>query len=528
MRREPRRRSPMVLLVVLVCLGLLAPSTPLAARTTGTHAAWTDRERVHAGLQVRMPRDCDLPGRYTAATAAALLRGQVGPTPLSTVAGLSGLQVTHTGDQVGAAPATALPAGPDAFRDPLGVSAVAGLADANLTGVVQLSAPGQAAGVLQQYGRASSDGETRAAAGAVTDSGALLVGASQAGAATLPGPATLDLAALAPGTPALAGVRLRVGAVAAGASLDGCMRDEVAAAPLREYGLASLRVDMASPPVATLTQTTTAAVTTVQATVATLEQTLAALLLRDLNLLGLGTVTTSATIDVNLQQAVAPLLQQTLTDGTVTVDLATGRVSVDLAALTAAQGGLDGRAPNTVLALDAAAAAAVTARVDTLLQSWVGLVTQTVDTALRNATVNIRANVKVLVLPDLTVRISGTLAQVVAGTATVNAVGLSLPASVLGTLGGAVSAALFTPPAGAVPALRSTLLSTLPPVLTQVGAAMTALHPVVRLTVNVHRDDPVADTWTVTALRVDVLAGSGAGTRVDLATATVGPVRERT
>ncbi|WP_380165846.1 choice-of-anchor G family protein [Jannaschia sp. R86511] len=527
-RRDRRRGGPRaVLLVLLVCLGLLAPGTSLAARTSATHAAWTDTEWVHAGLTVRMPRDCATPGRYTAATDAALLRGQVGPTSLATVAGLSGLRVTRSGTGTTPAPATALPAGPDAFRDPLGAEAVAGLVAAELGGVVQLAAPAQAAGVLHQYGRATSAGQAHAAAGAVTDSGALLVGASQAGAATLPGPAALDLAALAPGTAALAGVRLRVGAVAAGARLDGCLRDEGGASAVREYGIASLRADVASPPVAALTQTTTAAVATAQGTVTALEQTLAAVLLRDLNLLGLGTVTTSATVTVDLQQAVAPLLQQTLTDGVVTVDLAAGRVQVDLAALPAGPGGLDGRSPGTVLALDAAAAAAVGARVDTLLRTWVGTVVQTVDTALRGAAVDIRASIKAPLLPALTVRVSGTLAQVVAGNATVSAVGLSLPPAVLATLGTAVSGALFTPPGGAVPVLRSTLLAAVPAVLTQVGAAVSALGTAVRLTVNVHTDDPVADTWAVTALRVQVLTGSNVGSRVDLATASVGPVRER-
>lgn len=522
------RRPTIALLVLLACLALLAPGLSPTARSTATDAAWTDRELVGATLQMRAARDCAARDRYSARTEAALLRGQVGAVPLTTVAGLRGLTVHHPGTPGAGAvpdPTTALPAGTDAFRDPLGASAVAGLVAADLSGVVQLTVPAQAAGVQQQYGRASSDGEAHAAAGAVTDSGALLVGSSQAGAGTLPGPASIDLAALAPGTAGLAGVRLRVGAVASGARLDGCLRDEGLAGPVREYGVASLQAEALSPPVAALTATTTTAVATTQAAVTTLQQTLAAVLLGELSLLG--AVTTSATIGVDLQQAVAPLLQARRSDGVVTVDLAAGTVSVDLAALTAAAGGLDGRAPGTVLALDAASTADVTARTEALLRTWVDDVVATVDTALRQAPVDVRATVKVPLLPDATVRVSGTLGQLAGGTATVSALGLTLPPTALGRLGAATQASLFAPATGAVATLRTTLQAALPAVTDRTAGVVTALGTALRLTVNVHHDDPAAGRWGVTALRVQVLAGSGTGNRVDLATAVVGPVTER-
>ncbi|WP_340296198.1 choice-of-anchor G family protein, partial [Aquipuribacter hungaricus] len=299
---------------------------------------------------------------------------------------------------------------------------------------------------------------------------ALLVGASGAGASLLPGPATVDLAALAPGTAGLAGLRLRVGAVGAGATLDGCERDESRTWLTRGYGVAGLVLEADSPAVVALRAQAQAAAASAGARAVALQGPLASTASsRLLSLLGGVLQTSTATVTVDVPAAVAPLLQQTLTDGVVSVDLAAGRVRVDLAALA---GGLDGRAPGTRVTLDAATAAAVSARVDALLGAWSSTVAATVDATVRAATVVVTSGVTVLGLGLQTLTISGTLGGLAAGQATSLTrvlVSLGDATSVLSVLAAPVTAAL-TGAGGVLPVLTGTLAAALPPVAAAASA----------------------------------------------------------
>ncbi len=545
MSRHPRRRSRAggtrarviagagalaVAVALLPALGRAADGDgPVGLPALGlTDASWLDTEHVRSEL-LGGARDCDRAYRYASRADARMLSGTLLGADLSPVASLSGVTTQHTGapgTSAVATPSTAPAVGTDAYAAPLSVTALSGVASGQAASVVVLPAAGQEAALLHQTAYAGSDDEARSAAGAVTDTGAVRTTSSTVGPdGSLPGPAVVDLAALAPGVSSLAGLKLQVGALSSTAALDGCLRDETGAGPVRDYRVAGLRLQLASPAVVAARQSAVTATSSATSSVRGLESQLVSSIKA---ISGLSGSLTTVTVQVDLAAAVNPLLNARLGEGTeVVVDLGRGVVEVDLERLLSGRGGLNGRAPGTELVLDDALLTQVTTRVDTLLTQWATSLQTAVDAALRAARVVV--DVRLAGLPLLS--LDATAAQVLAGTAQVQLVGviapLSLvPANVASLVTGLVQTSLtnLLGPSGAVATFGTAVRAPLPAVTQAASTALSGLRSAVSLVVNDQRS--AGGVHDVAALRITALAGFVQPTALRLATSSVGPVVE--
>ncbi|PZF53286.1 hypothetical protein DEJ23_14785 [Curtobacterium sp. MCSS17_008] len=557
-------------------------------------ASWTDREWTRGGVGTSAFR-CGTDDDYTSRSASRFLSGTLAGTDLDSVATVEGVDVTKTGT-TGATvdPVTAPEITSDrttaAFGNPLDVGLLGDVLGLNLTGL-GVGLPAGSAGAVNQIAKSSATGESTAAAGLVNNSGGLLVTDSTP-TDQLPEPASLDVGQALPAISGITDVGLEVGAVGSTAQLDGCglledqiwgaatgARNEigsvaiartattVAAAPaphvVRNYGIASLDLRVDSPLVGSLVQS-------VNNTIGTLDQSVTALagtngLLSQAiqqnivgaltNGLGLGTVSGTVAVDgAKLAPALTPVLTQPLTDGTLTVDLATGTVRVDLAHLLGDDAkGLNDLPPNTEIVLDAALLNDLTARLGTLLDTWTERVVTLLTTLLQDLTIKIALNVNLnllgVPLVQLNIRMDSGVHALMAGRSSLT-VGTTLLGLNLGLLTGVVSALV----AGLVNGLPAVILSTLTtnlltpastlgstlagivrPLLTAVGSVLSFLPGLLSLTVNVQEERPGArdgtavrtGTYSVAALRIQLLSAmvSGSLARIDLASSAVGPAQ---
>ena len=388
-----------------------AAAVSVLATSTVTTAAWVDNEWAGGGLGVGSPGDCATNTLFSGEASALQLSGSVLGTTLDSIAGVEGLTVTNM-DGGAASPvprtATEVAGFPDAFISKLPVTAL-GLTP--VTVGLGLGLPVGSLGTYTQWARAQASGQTRAAAGLVTDqSGAVDVAGTAAGAVTAPQAATVSLGNILPAS--LAGVTLDVGAVASSASVQACDMingwPTLAAAPgvTREYGVASLDLSASVPAVGALSRDGASVVGTIPGQLYSLVApgALTTAISSGLNsLVGpvLGTFDSSASTTATLSapdlRAVDALMAETLSDDdrTVVIDLAAGTVRVDIAALTGGTMGLNGRAPNHSV-LGSSLAGAVTAKVTGLLDQWRMRVAEALVTALRNVTIESRSVVTVV------------------------------------------------------------------------------------------------------------------------------------
>ncbi len=276
-------------------------------------------------------------------------------------------------------------------KDPLSAS-VLQTVDVDAPGGVQLDL-GQFldAGVINQYAEAEVDGVAMASSGAIGDDGAIGVGEVGAGSA---GDLTLDLDALINSRFAsiLTDVKLSLEAVAAQAR---GTQDTASG----DYTLAGATLTFSSPAVGSLTNKVNGALATVDQSLLGLEG--------DDGVLGnavdgvldpvLGVVGSSAdvtaTIDVDLQEAVRSLLNGAYGDGAVSFNLETGAVSVDLEALLG--GELNDLAPNTELLTDAVINQVLVGVTDTV-STLADQIVDRVEAALHNAHVEVHADLDLL------------------------------------------------------------------------------------------------------------------------------------
>lgn len=587
-----RARGTVVVAVLAVVTAAVAVTVPGATAST---AAWQDREWVHGGGTVGTSSfACGEDVGYTARSTSRFLGGTLAGQDLDGVAAVRGLDVTKTGT-VGAAvsPATA----PEitrtettaAYGNPLDVGVLGDVLGLDLTGL-GVGLPAGSAGAVNQVATSVATGRSVAASGLVSDSGGVLVTGTTPSEA-LPGPATLDLGRALPVLTGVSDVGLEVGAVGSSAQLDGCdlLEDEVwggvdgptvrpaalaatgttvaraaadgGATVTRDYGIASLDLRIDSPLVASLTAS-------VDGTVRTLDSTVTALAGRDglvsravqqnivgalTNGLGLGRVTGTVTLDgVVPRTALAPLLTEPVTDGTVTVDLAAGSVRVDLARLLGdGASGLNDLPPNTEIVLDAVLVQQLTARLGALLDAWTQRVTAAVTAVVEGLRLRVALDVDLdllgIPLVQLNVRLDSGVRAALDGRGGLT-VGTTLLGTGLGLLTGVVGALVSGLVRGLPAVVASTLSSQLGPLAGSLGRTLAAVTtPVVAaaaavldrlpgllsVRVNVQRDVPgsrdgrIARTgaYTVSALRIGVLdsRGGAALAAVDLASSTVGP-----
>ncbi|WP_157873700.1 choice-of-anchor G family protein [Kineococcus radiotolerans] len=534
-----RRAVTAVVATTLAALLSVAHLGTLGDIAETTDASWVDREMVQSSLSVGGPLSCATLGRYRSASQARMTTGRLLGRDLSTVVDVAGVSVTNPGTGASAVPATTTPVGADAFRNNLTITALNTALSTDLSGVLTLPLAGTNLGAYAQYARAGSEGKAVAAAGLISDTGALALGSAATPATPASTPAgdaaSIDLAKLAPATVALAGVNLGVGAVGARAALQGCQLSSNVPSAERSYGIASLNLRASVPAVKTVGTTLTTQLGAVSTTVDGLKTTLQSTLKNVVGpLLGGTAGTSTANITLDLAALNTELLTP-LSDGMVTVDLRNGLVTVDVAELLSGSGGLNGQAPNTQLLLTTLNTT-VPNRVTALLNTWKTQVQQRLTAVLNAAAVELRVTVAPLGLgtPKIVV-INSTLGGLVQGTGTTSIDGAApaggllsiLTSSLLPALGAVVNTALFAAPAGAVPAVASALtpvIAAVAPALTPVMAAVTS---VLTLTVNV-QDSPASGVHRVSALRIGVLASTAAGSELRLATAVAGPVTSLT
>jgi hypothetical protein len=591
-RFTSRRSRGSTIAAVVAVVAIVLPGA------TSTAASWNDGEWTHADVGTSAFR-CGSDSDYTTQSSSRFLSGTLAGTDLDTVAGVHGLDVTKpstssaTVDPITAPEITSTPT-VATFGNPLNAGVLGDVLGLDLTGL-GLGLPAGSAGAVNQYARATATGESAAASGLVNDSGGVLVTESTP-PDRLPEPASLTLSQALPTLSGVSDVGLEVGAVASSAELDGCalLRDAIwgdastnatessqsgsvnamtvrsvspaAALPagahlVRDYGIAGLGLRVESPLVGSLVSSVNTTVTTLQSSIAQLSGT-NGLLSQALqqNIVGaltsglrLGTVSGTVTVDgVDLAGAVRPLLTETLTDGTVSVDLSAGTIRVDLAHLLGdRETGLNDLPPNTELVVNAAVLDGISTRVGALLDTWTARVTAALTTALNKLQVRVALDVNLNLvttpLVQLNIRMNSGVEAIMNRQSNLT-VGTTLLGLNLGLLTGVVSAlvsglitglpavivstltsTLFT----AVGSLGSTISAVARPLLGAVGSVTDRLPGLLSITVNVH-DETIGGrngttartgTYTVLALRIRLLSAllpTGAA-GIDLARSTVGP-----
>lgn len=378
---------------VFMAVGLAATAVPATA-------AWVDTEWLTATDTVGTV-DCAALTDGESRSRARVLSGSVLTTDLDTVVAVSGVSAWAGDGLTGHEPETAQPAqGPgNAWADPLAVTALGDIG-ADVTGVLQFPA-GTGTGVYGQYARAGGDAGSAAAAGMINDSGAIAL--SDAPDDGTPAFATLSLSGLAAASgagsvadlvPALSDASLSIGAVASSARLDGCL-SAWGTGPYqhlaRDYFLAGLALEAASPPVAAVGTSVIGAIAELDAEVASvgasgqLLQSLTAVLAGGLTVpgvTGLGTPTVkSLTLTPDFTSVASLVAQWPLGPAGElgSVDIGTGAARLDLGAVLGPAGGpssgLNGQPPNTTLLADPGSST-VAAAVRQLLAGTGGLAEQ--------------------------------------------------------------------------------------------------------------------------------------------------------
>lgn len=577
------RRGIAALAAGITAVVVAAVGIPVSA------ASWGDREWTTAQVGAL---DCDDAGVVDATAWGRVLTGAVSGQQLDPVAAIDGITVSNlapatTSSAVSAA--TTHSVTNDAWTTDL---ALTGLGAVTVGGGVSLPF-GTNTGTYTQYGRATSSGLSVGASGAVTTAGNGVASLEPASSAT-PRLATVRLSSLLdsalPGlgvtTAQLADVGLRVGTLGAIASYASCDPLWSAAAPgsalTREYLVKDLGLDLTSSTISGFT-------TGLRSSLATLETNLDALLAPGTSITGsaLTSITTalnsaltlsvagvtvslgsvnSVTVGVDFAlQPVIDLVTGSLSDGVVTVNLTTGAVSADLAALFDAayahSGGLNGLNPNTSV-LTAPVLAELQSRIGALLQNFATGTIQPALTAALNAatvtavidtTLRTRAGIINVLGLRLVTTITGTPSSFTTGSPapTVSAVAseasagilnslLSLLGISLGTLVSGVQTAVVAPiTSTVVPVIGSTVVApvmtsatalvttfmstltgtTIPGVLTSLTPVLAALRTLVAVTVNGRPDAAgsagapaatAAGRYFETALHVGVVNGSAA------------------
>jgi hypothetical protein len=537
----------------------------LAATTSITTAAWTDSEWVKSAVGVSSPGDCSTNSMFTNQAWARELHGTVLNTNLDTVAGVQGLTVLNNGTTASPTPVSAVlvPGTTDAYVTKITVTA---LGSSPVSVGLGLGVPVGGLGTYTQWARSQKSGQAQGASGLVSDqTGAVDVAGTAQGAGSAPKAASISLGNIVPAS--LSGVTLDVGAIASSSKVDSCVMTngwpmlDTTPTVQRQYGIAGLDLTAAIPAVGTLSTSGASLVGTVPAQLNALLGTgglttgisdgVSALINPLLGTLSLGSISTTATLSAPDLTGVTAMMTESMTDGIVTVNLGTGTVKVNIAALTGSSvTGLNGMEPNHAVVLDAATTTAVTSRVTALLDSWKNRVLAALTTALRaitlNATTNITLKLAGLNAATIGVKIGAatgastgiSLGDFLDGTATApqvtaNVIGLDL-GGVVAALLGPITSALLTGTnnvvktvlnatifnTGLVANLGTSLQALITPVINAVGPVLTAVRTLVAINVNVQPDQSwpgtkpadvtaAAGEYKVSAIRVGLVDSAG-------------------
>lgn len=376
------------------------------------------------------------------------------------------------------------------------------------------------AGVLSQYATASQNGNSNSSSGLITNDGAIDVDRTDAAPQRL----SLDLRNLIGDdlSGSVSDVTLTTGVNTASAS--GAPGKD----PVGDYRVGDLRATFTSPVIAGLSDDLVTAGAGVQDTVNGVfgaDGSVASGITDAVSSLGVADVDTS--IDVDLAPVIQDVIQRNTVlgaDGPVTVNLNTGVVTVDIAAVLEANGrDLNDLEPGEDV-LNSDLVGFITDDVNELVNGFLDEAQEAVSTTLQAATVNVSATVGDAANPDLTLTLNGTLQEIAAGdavpviTVTDESYDVApLNALLSGSVNTALNARIDT-------GVIDDALSALYP---NVDTALTTL---VRLQANVQ--ETTEEEFSETALRLTVLtipdtfvvmADAPSGLTLNLAQAAVGP-----
>lgn len=525
------RAAPGQLRGSLLIAGVLA-ATAAVAGTSLTNAAWTDNEYVHSS-RVGTDGRCEQDSGTVTTASARQIAGTLLNSNLDTVAALKGLGVTNDGTGTTTATANAIRIDQDTFMAPLDVSAVN-------TDLLQLSLPlglpVGSADVYSQWGRTLNNGNATAASGLITNSGGALGLGQTQNPTDPPAMATLNLGAVVPAS--LAGMTVDLGAVSSIAQLIYCgdlgngwqgpLPQPVAN---RSYRISSLHLNADMP---TLDAAAAGADTLLQGVNQNLEAAQSELsaavaqdliaaadpLLAGLDPLAPADVRTDVTLDLSQLDLTAAkaLLTSTITDtsGLITVDFGAGIARIDLAKAVGGIDGLNGRAPNTRIALSQDTVSRLSAAMTQVVDTWRANVISAVENAVRATPVSVAATVTARALGIPVGEISLGLGPVTTGRLldlhygiesqpAINAswslklLGLSAPSATLNALASGLAAALpaITGEAlhnglivGVLATLDTALADQAGPVGPALDNALEQVSAVLAITVNVQPDQP--------------------------------------
>jgi hypothetical protein len=510
--------------LVALGLALLVGASGLIVATPSL-ASWTDREyaRVDAAAA-----DCRAPGSVDATAWGRMLTGTLLGTDLDPVAAIDGITVDNlapASTSTATTAATPTDLGSDAWSADLALSVLSAL---DVGAGIPLPFDTDV-GTYSQFGRSTSDGLSVGASGAITTAAGGLASLDDPGSST-PRLTTLRLSTLLdaalPGlgvaSADLADAELRFGTLGAIAELDSCASLWSGSAPgidlVRDYLVDDLGIALTSATVTDAAADLRASIAALEATVDAFAPTGTAISgaartavqnaltsIVDLDLLGIDVSlasldTATVRLDVDLDPVV-DAVSGTLSDGVVTIDLTSGLIEADLAALFdeayGSSGGLNGLPANTPV-LTAPVLSELSTRAGALLDDLVDVTVQpALDAALDAATVT--------VVLDATLRTRATVLFT-----TINVLGLDLHTEITGTVGG------FTGVSGApTPTVTTTVTEASPGILTGllalVGTNLGALTAAVTGTVAtplVTDLVPVLGSQVVTPLQVTAAAAT--------------------
>jgi hypothetical protein len=455
--------------IALSTSAIVVASLLTMGAVTRSNASWTDNE--HAVGSVGAVNCAASNGAFMTRGDGRMVSGGLLGVDLDTVAAASGMLATNDGTRPlpnppGANHATDVTGGadPNAYVNSLNATAL-GAVDVNLGagGIVDLASILQlpldnSLGVLNQYGRAASDGTAAAGSGLVTDSGSVATADAGGGYPDLGSVNLKTLVgavnpAVAAGLSTIADAKLTVGAVSGRESMDGCDAafNGVTSALTREYLVAGLGVNVNSSTVGALVTglggvvdgvgtaaSGIASNPTVKSGIVTALNGVLNTALGGSALLQLGSANVQLSqVSIDLSP-VRSLLTTPFGDsgGLVSIDPSSGTVTIDLAALLAQtypaqySNGLNGLAPNTHLLVNANVVDALAAALGSALDDWISDVQAALSTAVNlmtvtaDVTVNLTAHICVAVclntpLGNVTAHVGGSLQSLLNGTAPV-------------------------------------------------------------------------------------------------------------
>jgi hypothetical protein len=556
-------------------IALFGASAVIALSITSviaSNASWVDREWANFGFSAL---DCSGGDALASRATGRFLTGSVGGASLDGVAALDGIVVSNNATIASAVPVASSSLGSDAYLSPLTASAINGAVSTGIGATLPVTWP---VGAYAQYGQAHATGVSTGSSGAITNSGAIDTASMTAGTAPSVGSISISSLPLLGSSPlgSATNLDLTIGAVASTATVDGCpvAWSGDAAAITRGYRVSALALTYTDPTIASVfgatgsiaadlsslqTQvsgafgtllTTGTAEASINATSVTALGTNVGGVLSGVSggTLTIGTTGTATTqVSMDLSAATA-LIGGTLTDSAtgVSINLATGAVTVDLATLS---GGLNGRSPNTNV-LTSAQMTTVSSTVSTLMTARLAAINTAVNSAILGATVTVSLDqpvaVRIIVnlgnVLNVHVGYSGTISQFLAGTQTISgptvtsslaaADGLVSPllsaltasASTMNGLtasvAGAVATNAYTPENTSATALSTAATTALDSLTSATSTLLNSLDDIIGIRLNAQPDASgggaapwtlQTDEYAVSALAITVLnAPSGA------------------